>query len=349
MSYFAELLQHKLIPWSRQALHERFIVAKPNPEEMHLPAGVQVLPRKLRGKRVIVKNLRLYQNTRNIIALWPDDGLNEVSQLKLACVVSGHINYQLGTYAVRCGAGHFIFMPPGMPHPEGSFSYADTSQSGSCEVLFFALHQSAIECWISHWEGDEFKSGGRYLLLHGRTTALFRTMMEEVLADEEKSSQIGQDLFAGFLTMLQREVDADRLQPIRTNAPQWLTDTPRSKTPTGDFKNRLENFVQTNLHKPLTLDLVAREMFLSRTQFIRLVRRETDQSFNQFLTDYRIAEAKQLLQNSQWTAAAISYFVGFKSPSYFRTIFKQRTGQTPLEYRTAAQREKGPFPNAVDR
>lgn len=340
MSYFAELLQHKLIPWSRQTPQERFVVAQPNLEEARLPASVQVTRRKMRGKRVIVKNLRLYQNTRNIVALWPDAGLNEVNQFKLACVVGGHLDYQLGDYAVQCGAGHFIFMPPGTPHPDGSFSYADTTQSGSCEVLFFVLHQSAIECWISHWEGPDCKSAGRYLLLHGRATALFRTLMEEVIAAEDKSLEIGKDLLAGFFTLLQREVEADRLQQVRTNAPQWLEVRGHAQPPTGDFKTRLETYVQANLHKPLTLDLVAREMFLSRTQFIRLVRRETGQSFNQFLTGYRIAEAKQLLQNSQWTAAAISYFVGFKSPSYFRTIFKQRTGQTPVAYRTATQHDK---------
>jgi len=339
MSYFAELLQHKLIPWSRQNPQERFVVARPDMEALHLPITVQVQRRKIRGKRVIVKNLRLYQNTRNIVALWPDAGLNEVNQFKLACVVGGHLDYQLGDYAVQCGAGHFIFMPPGTPHPDGSFSYADASQSGSCEVLFFVLHQSALECWISHWEGPDCKSAGRFLLLHGRATALFRTLVEEVVANEEKSLLIGKDLLAGFLVMLQREVEANHLQPVRTNAPQWLEEAGHTK-PTDDFKTRLENYVQANLHKPLTLDLVAREMFLSRTQFIRSVRRETGQSFNQFLTDYRLAEAKQLLQNSQWTVAAIAYFVGFKSPSYFRTIFKQRTGQVPLEYRNDSQREK---------
>lgn len=340
MSYFAELLQHKLIPWSRQTPQERFVVARPNLEETRLPASVQVTRRKIRGKRVIVKNLRLYQNTRNIVALWPDAGLNEVNQFKLACVVGGHLDYQLGDYAVRCGAGHFIFMPPGTPHPDGSFSYADANQSGSCEVLFFVLHQSAIECWISHWEGDDCKSAGRYLLLHGRATALFRTLVEEVVANEEKSFQIGKDLLAAFFTMLQREVESDRLQQIRTNALPWQPESGSLTPSSQDFKTRLENYVQTNLHKPLTLDLVAREMFLSRTQFIRSVRRETGQSFNQFLTDYRLAEAKQLLQNSQWTVAAIAYFIGFKSPSYFRTIFKQHTGQVPLEYRNNSQREK---------
>ena len=74
-------------------------------------------------------------------------------------------------------------------------------------------------------------------------------------------------------------------------------------------------------------------MHLSRTQFVRRMREETGQTFVEFLTDYRIKEAKTLLRESDWTISAIAGFLGFKTPSYFRTVFLRQTGQTASAYR----------------
>jgi len=335
MSLLAETIHAKLIPWVQHNAQERFIVAHSKMHASDMPSTVQLVRRKITSDRKVVKNLRLYNNTRGISATWPEAGLNEVNKIKLACVVDGFVDYQLGNYAVQCGAGHFIFIPSGIPHPDGSQSYVDTEKSTFCEVLFFELHSNAVECWVSHRDEQKRRQASKYLILHEHMTSLFRTLAEEVISGEEKSMLIGGELLHGFFLMLEREADAGRLQPVRSRAIPWMQEEKNNPLEKETFATRLEHYVQANLHKPLTLEIASRDMFLSRTQFTRMVRRETSKSFREILTSHRIREAKVLLRDSSWTVSAIAYMVGFNSPSHFRTFFHQHTGQTPTEFRIA--------------
>ena len=292
----------------------------------------------MRGKRTIVKNQRQYSNTRGVSAKWPDAGLNEVQKLKLACVLSGHIDYQLGNYRLQCGPGHFIFIPPGMPHSDGTKPYVDSEKSSRCDVLFFLMHFNALQCWISHSQPNQKRrQAANYLILNERVTVLFRTFMEEVIENEDDSQDISQDLFNVFLSMLLREVESGRMQPILSTLSLTSLAATLPLPSNADFAVRLEQYLQSNLYKNLTIESVASEMYFSPAQFSRNVRRATGKTFNELLNEYRLEEAKKLLSTTQWTASAVAAFTGFKSPSYFRTFFRKRTGSTPSEFRQAAQ------------
>jgi len=333
MPTLSEILRTKVLPWSQQNAAERFIVGRSKMSPAKMPDGTQLKRRKITEKRIISKNQRNYNNTRNVAAHWPEAGLNEVNKYKLACVLDGYVDYQLGDNALFCGPGNFIFIPPGMPHPNGSRSYVDTSKSTFCEVLFFLLHADAIECWINHRDEHSMRLVGKYLILHERVVQLFHALLEEVNSNEQNSLLIAAGLLPVCILALQREADAGRMQTVRSNAPRWPHESRSGIDPHADFATRLKSYMQTNLQKGLTMEKVAKEMYLSRAQFARVVRRETGLSFNALLTDYRIEEAKRLLSDSHWTVTTIGYFVGFKSSSYFRTFFQKNTGKTPTEYR----------------
>jgi AraC-like DNA-binding protein len=329
----AEVIRRQLIPWSQQNAVERLVIARGEMSDAPLPPGAQLSRRKVRGRRTVVKNLRLYDNTRGVAAVWPAAGLNEVNKIKIACVLSGHIDYQVGEYSLRCGPGHFLFIAPGTPHPDGSRPYVDAEKSASCDLLFLLLHPNAIECWLSHCDEQSRQQTGKWLLLHEHASALLRALAVEIIAGEKESLAIGAQLLPGFFLMLLREAEAGRLQKVRSKSSPWLDEAEALHAMPGDFVTRLERHIQTNLHRPLTLDGASRAMLISRTQFTRRVRRETGKSFHELLTAQRLAEAKILLREAQWTVSAIAYMVGFKSASHFRAFFKEQTGQTPTAFR----------------
>lgn len=63
---------------------------------------------------------------------------------------------------------------------------------------------------------------------------------------------------------------------------------------------------------------------------------QTGMTFSRYLTDRRVAAAKRILStNKADSIIEISAQAGFKSVSSFNRIFKQKTGQTPSEYRDA--------------
>ena len=300
-----------------------------------MPRGARLISCPIVGKREVMKGQRYYGNVRGVTAYWRESGLNEVNKFKLVCVLDGYADFQLGGYKVQCGAGHFIFIPPGLPHPRGSCDVIDKEKSSFCNILYFALHPHALQCWIDRSRQGKDREKKNYLILHEHATMLFQVLMEEMITGERNQLEIGEMLLPGFFSVMLREAKADRIQTIISDD----SSTPR-RMENDDFASSLKHYVQANLHKPLLLENVAQHLFLSRAQFTRTVRRETGMSFNEFLVSHRMEKAIELLQNSDWTITAISIFVGFKSPSYFNTVFKQHTGKTPMQFRALGNKRK---------
>jgi AraC-like DNA-binding protein len=337
MPTLSEILRTKLIPWSQQDASQRFIIARTKMQRGDLPAGVQLNRHNIRGKRVVVKNRRNYSNVRNFVAEWPEDGLHELSKYALVCVLDGNINYPLGNYKIKCGAGHFIFISPGVPYPNGTQSYVDTEKSSACDMLTFLLHPNAVECWVSRGHAEGREQSNYCVVLHERAITLLQALMQEVVEeaaeDKQQAFEIGEVLLQAFLKILQREAKAERLQSLRIGKLNLQSDELRAGSHQADFATRLEYYVRANLRKPLTLERVARDMYLSRAQFVRNVRRETGETFNQLLARHRLEEAKVLLRDSEWTISTVAGLVGFNSTSYFGAFFKAQTGETPSDFR----------------
>lgn len=78
--------------------------------------------------------------------------------------------------------------------------------------------------------------------------------------------------------------------------------------------------------------MVARSGLNERT-FKRRFRAATGQSPMDYVQTLRIEEAKQELETSDMATDDIAYSVGYEDPTYFRRLFKKRTGITPSRYR----------------
>lgn len=334
MSILAEVLHTKLIPWSRHYAEERFIIAREMMSAAQMPDGVILKHRKIIGPRIIVRNKREYSNVRSLTAHWPEAGLHEWEHYKMVCVLKGQMDFQAGNYAVQCGEGFYLLLPPGMPQPDGIKSYH--AKSTFCDVLNIILHPHAVQCFIQHASADRrVEDVENYLFKNSSLVMIFQTLMEEMISGRESSCQIGADLLSAFWTILQREVKQERYtNPGPVRRPDALT-----RKSTG-FEAELLHYIQTHLNESLTIKNVTRGMYISRAQFTRRMREETGKTFVQFLTDYRIAEAKVLLQDSDWTITTIAGFLGFRSSNYFQIVFRRATGSTPGQFRNAIRKKR---------
>jgi two-component system response regulator YesN len=61
-------------------------------------------------------------------------------------------------------------------------------------------------------------------------------------------------------------------------------------------------------------------------------------TFVDYLTSYRLSQAKRLLANPDMPVTDVAAAVGFDDPSYFTRVFRREEGLSPSEYRAAAQR-----------
>lgn len=97
--------------------------------------------------------------------------------------------------------------------------------------------------------------------------------------------------------------------------------------------NNSITYIENNLEIDLTLELVAREVHISKNYLSSLFYKETSMKFTQFVNFLRVNKAKELLTTCDLSLSYISSLCGFKNQSYFSTIFKEYTKLSPLEFK----------------
>ena len=91
--------------------------------------------------------------------------------------------------------------------------------------------------------------------------------------------------------------------------------------------------------KPKTMGLpsvayCANELNLSASYFGDLIKKETGKTAQEYIQVKVIDEAKEKIFDQSKSVSEIAYELGFKYPQHFTRLFKQRVGQSPIEYRS---------------
>ena len=82
-----------------------------------------------------------------------------------------------------------------------------------------------------------------------------------------------------------------------------------------------------------TVEALARKAGMSRTSFANQFRQLVGDTPLNYLTNWRIQKAKQLLKNTGESISEISEKVGYQSEAAFSRVFKKRVASTPLQFR----------------
>ena len=79
--------------------------------------------------------------------------------------------------------------------------------------------------------------------------------------------------------------------------------------------------------------MAAKRCNLSYAYFSKLFKKTFSQSFSEYVNSIRINESKRLLISSDQTITQIAMNTGFSTTSYFISVFKKITGETPLSFK----------------
>jgi YesN/AraC family two-component response regulator len=93
------------------------------------------------------------------------------------------------------------------------------------------------------------------------------------------------------------------------------------------------DYIEENYSSYITLEHVAEEVYLNPVYLSHLFKKVTGVKFSEYLNDFRVKKATELLENSTLRIGEISTKVGYKDSRYFSEMFKKRMGLTPNEYR----------------
>ena len=83
---------------------------------------------------------------------------------------------------------------------------------------------------------------------------------------------------------------------------------------------------------PISLDDVSRRLHLTPQYFCMLFRKYTGDGFNNYLRQYRVKIAKDILLSGSMKVGEVGESVGYPDSKYFSRIFKSEAGMTPTQF-----------------
>jgi AraC-like DNA-binding protein len=101
-----------------------------------------------------------------------------------------------------------------------------------------------------------------------------------------------------------------------------------------DRTQKVIEYISENYNKDISLDDLAQVAFMTTNSFCRYFKKRTGKTVFQFLREFRINKACQMLINGEKTIAEICYDTGFNSFSSFNRIFKDLKNISASEYKS---------------
>lgn len=233
---------------------------------------------------------------------WWHDKQVCIEENKLFYIIEGELVLRVNGEDTVCGAGEMVLVPAGVCHDY------HLSPLGRCQKFWLHFHakmslQGAPGLLrIGVPEEDRKKIENRFSRLLGK---------EEGPAMECKKLAILYEMLAYFL----ERIDVS-----------WEDDG------AGEFAELLD-YVDRNLNGDLSLESLAKRVFLSPGYFARRFKAAMGVSPTRYVCTARLECAKEALADSDLSVGEIVRRVGFADAAYFSKNFKRYTGYSPLVYR----------------
>lgn len=96
-----------------------------------------------------------------------------------------------------------------------------------------------------------------------------------------------------------------------------------------------KSYIMENYTNPeLSVEMVCEHLHLSQAYFSTLFKKETGQSYVNYITQLRLNKAVDLLNRTDDKTYVIAAKVGYTEPNYFSYVFKKQFGISPSKYRS---------------
>lgn len=257
------------------------------------------------------------------------DKLHQHPQWQLTFIVEGKGQLMVGDYLGRFGPGDMFLFSANMPHvfrSDAEYFDPHMDKQSLGHTLYFdfeALGKSLMEVeeftglnqWLQHTRGC--------FAIQGST----KSNIKNNLINYPRLKGLKKILVAlEILNVLQ---ESQELTALNRFIPQ--KDFTESE---GKRMGQVMSYILSQSQNQISLREVADVASLSKEAFCRFFKERTGKTFTEFLTQVRIHQACQLLQESEWSISQIAYQSGFENLSYFNRTFKKVQGETPKEYRS---------------
>ncbi|MGL4736001.1 MAG: AraC family transcriptional regulator [Cellulosilyticaceae bacterium] len=99
------------------------------------------------------------------------------------------------------------------------------------------------------------------------------------------------------------------------------------------YVEQVQNYISANYMKPITVELLAQKVGLERSYFSRVFRSYIGKSPQQYLVDFRLEKAAELISSHSYTPTRAAQSVGYGDFFNFSKMFKKKFGSAPSQYK----------------
>ncbi|MDN3547060.1 helix-turn-helix domain-containing protein [Mucilaginibacter aquaedulcis] len=166
-----------------------------------------------------------------------------------------------------------------------------------------------------------FKSAAYGVAFHGETRALVAQKLKQ-LNDLSSFEQLLQLMH--IFQLLASSKEYTLLNNDETSKDFILKDKIRM--------GAIYEYIDANYAQKPDVNVVADKVNLTTAAFCRYFKRQTNITFTEFVNQYRIERAKNLLMQDK-NITQTCYAVGFESLSYFNKLFNKLVGENPSDFK----------------
>lgn len=251
--------------------------------------------------------------------------LHQHDAWELYYVVHGQGNRMAGDTLQPFTAGDVALIPPSMIH-RWEYNADNTDEEGRVRYLMVAFSHSLLErCMEVFPELRNRLSGVQFptdaLKFGLESSRIIRRVLSE-MNEMDEMDELGR-LSAMF-----------RLLPvIFTSSDYTLVGKPMRIERDVRRMQQICAYVMKHYIHSISLDDIAAEVGMNRSAFCSYFKKRKGMTFSQFVTQYRLNTACELLKHSQKSISEICFLVGFNDLPHFIRIFRKNIGTSPSQFR----------------
>ena len=248
-------------------------------------------------------------------------------ELELIFPLKGHYQYEFnGHRPVSLGSESFIVVPDGVMHR------LDEAIDPPGARIHICLKEPARRSCAGTFTAAEYASIYRTLAIRPlsplrvppRLKAALTQLGRIIIPDDEELSEAAR-MRIRFLCCLALCECASSSSSAVDRSDSHLFD---------EAVKWLERNYSSRVHMDRLIDHIG----YSRPMFFDLFKRQTNMTPGEFLRNYRLKKAKEMLSHTDMPTLYVGRACGLGAPAHFSRLFKKMTGLTPLEYRRQKKR-----------
>lgn len=115
-----------------------------------------------------------------------------------------------------------------------------------------------------------------------------------------------------------------------------IVTLPRERPSNNMIEERMTLFlryIEQHFAEPVSLKVLADSAHVSKSECLRCFKASLKTTPYQYLTEYRLSKAAEILRNTDMSIGEVAMRVGFSQSSHFGKCFREKTGVSPSEYR----------------